>query len=236
MTENRIKPIVLVDLDDTLLDFKKAEAIAISKIFVHFGIEPTEELIAHYSRINQQHWEMLEEGLVSREQVLRGRFEQFFGELGVEASATKAQQLYESNLAIGHYFKPGAPEMLESLRGGYRLFICSNGTSAVQAGRIGSAGIGDRFERIFISEELGANKPDAEYFERCFAQIPQFHRERTIIVGDSLTSDIRGGINAGIKTCWYNPGHRQPSESIRADYETDDLRCVKKILESAFGV
>ena len=228
------KPIVLFDLDDTILDFHKAESIAIAKTFVELGIEPTEEVIRLYSRINARQWKRLETGEINREQVLVGRFEILFKELGLDLSSRQAKALYENFLSQGHYFIPGAEELLKKLQGECRLFICSNGTAVVQAGRLKSAGISPFFEEIFISEEIGCNKPDPEFFRRCFERIPDFDRERCIIIGDSLSSDILGGINAGIKTCWFNPKHKEGEGYAVPDYEIGELEQVPDLLRKIF--
>ena len=196
---------VLFDLDDTLFDFHKAEKIALTKTLVHFGIDPTEETLALYSTINAAHWKRLELGEISREEVKVGRYRELFKTIGVECDPVKATAYYESMLAIGHYFMPGAPELLEELYRKYRLYIVSNGTAKVQEGRIGSSGIAKYMDGIFISQILGANKPDKQFFDICFAEIPDFSLSETVIIGDSLSSDIKGGINAGITTVCFNP-------------------------------
>ena len=225
---------VFLDIDDTLLDFRKAEAIALSKALQDMDLEPAEATIARYSQINRQQWELLEEGLLTREQVLLRRFELLFAELGVARSAERIRDLYEGYLAIGHHFMPGAPELLEALHGRCRLFIASNGTAKVQASRIASAGIGPYFERIFVSEEMGHEKPSRAFFAACFAQISGFAAERAIIVGDSLSSDVRGGKNAGILSCWYNPDAKAPREEIRPDYVIGSLGELPALLARLF--
>jgi 2-haloacid dehalogenase len=128
----------------------------------------------------------------------------------------------------------GAEELLEALHGKYRLFIASNGVQRVQDGRIASAGIAPYFEKIFISEHMEANKPDARFFEQCFREIPGFERSRAIILGDSLSSDIRGGINAEILTCWFNPKGKENPGPIKADYEIRDLGEFAGLLRRIF--
>ena len=182
---------VLFDLDDTLFDFHKAEKIALTKTLVHFGIDPTEETLALYSTINAAHWKRLELGEISREEVKVGRYRELFETIGVECDPVKATAYYESMLAIGHYFMPGAPELIEELYRKYRLYIVSNGTAKVQEGRIGSSGITKYMDGIFISQILGANKPDKQFFDICFAEIPDFLLSETVIIGDSLSSDIK---------------------------------------------
>ncbi len=221
---------VLFDLDDTLFDFHKAEKIALTKTLVHFGIDPTEETLALYSTINAAHWKRLELGEISREEVKVGRYRELFKTIGVECDPVKATAYYESMLAIGHYFMPGAPELLEELYRKYRLYIVSNGTAKVQEGRIGSSGIAKYMDGIFISQILGANKPDKQFFDICFAEIPDFSLSETVIIGDSLSSDIKGGINAGIITVWFNPKGRENDSDIKPDYTIKELSEVPGLL------
>lgn len=221
---------VLFDLDDTLFDFHKAEKIALTKTLVHFGIDPTEETLALYSAINAAHWKRLELGEISREEVKVGRYRELFKTIGVECDPVKATAYYESMLAIGHYFMPGAPELLEELYGKYRLYIVSNGTAKVQEGRIGSSGIKKYMDGIFISQVLGANKPDKQFFDICFAEIPDFSLSETVIIGDSLSSDIKGGINAGIITVWFNPKGIENDNDIKPDYTIKELSEVPGLL------
>ena len=229
------RPVILIDLDNTILDFNTAEHAALTRALEELGIPADEAMLKRYHEINIRHWEMLEDGLLTREQVLVRRFEALFRECGVKADAFRTQERYESNLSEGHWFIPGAPELLEALYGRYRLFICSNGTGSVQDGRIASAGLAPYFEDIFISERIGGNKPERGFFEACFARIPGFRRERAIILGDSLTSDIRGGINAGILTCWFNPRGKENPGAIRPDREIRSLEQFPPLLERVFG-
>lgn len=220
------------DLDDTLLDFHKAEAWALRQALRHSGIEPTDAIAARYSEINQSQWELLEEQKLTRDQVLVRRFQLLFQELGVHASCEETQRCYENMLAKGHDFMPGALELLETLKGRYPLYLVSNGTAMVQDCRLRDSGIEPYFQGIFISERVGADKPQKEFFDRCFAAIPAFDPEQAMIVGDSLTSDIRGGNNAGIRTCWYNPKHKPRRADIHVDYEISDLMELPKLLEA----
>lgn len=223
---------LLLDLDDTILDFHKAERLAIAKTFRDFGVEPTEEVLHRYHLINRSCWERLETGEWTREQVLVNRFDLLFGELGVAVDATACARAYEKNLSIGHYFLPGAQEAVEALSKKYRLFLVSNGTASVQKGRMTSADLYPYFEKVFVSQELGHNKPSIAYFEKAFAQIPDFDPKKALIVGDSLTSDILGGINAGIATCWVNPHHLPKRADIPADYEIEGIYQLEALLET----
>ena len=223
---------LFLDLDDTILDFHKAEQVAISATFRSFGIEPTPEVLARYSQINKECWHKLELGLWDREQVLVRRFELLFAEYGITQEGTPVARAYEKNLGIGHWFLPGAEAAVEALSQKYRLFLASNGTASVQKGRMTSANLYRFFEVVFVSQELGANKPAKEFFERATAQIPDYDASRAMMVGDSLTSDILGGIRAGMKTCWVNPKHLPADPAIPADYEIESLAQLETLLES----
>ena len=222
---------LFLDLDDTILDFHKAEGLAIAKTFASFGIDPTPAVIARYSQINKAHWERLERHELTREQVLVGRFAALFRELGVDADAECCARRYEDNLSIGHYFLPGAEETLAVLSKKYKLYLASNGTAKVQAGRLASANISHYFQEIFVSQEIGANKPDLAYFTRCFARIPDFDPAKAMMVGDSLTSDILGGKNAGMATCWVNPAHKPAQPEITPDYQIEYFSQLPALLE-----
>ena len=221
---------LFLDLDDTILDFHKAERIALSKTIRDFGMEPTEEVLTLYHGINKWHWEQLEQGKVTRAEVLVNRFGVLFERLGLEVDAPQCAKTYEYNLSQGHWFLPGAEEAVDALSKKYRLFLASNGTAVVQKGRMTSANLYRFFETVFVSQEIGHNKPSKEYFEACFARIPGFDREKAVMVGDSLSSDIRGGINAGIKTVWVNPGHLDCGD-IRPDYEIASISQLEALLE-----
>ena len=221
---------VFLDLDDTLLDFKQAEAVALRKTLTQLGIEPTAETVARYSAINQSQWELLERGELTRDQVLHRRFDILFETLGVRRDSHAVQAIYERQLAVGHYFIPGAPELLETLFPRYDLYLVSNGTATVQTGRLESAGISRYFKAIFLSELVGHNKPDKAFFDHCFAAASGLRRDQSIIVGDSLTSDILGGRNAGIRTCWFNPKGKPPRADIPADYEISALSQLPPLL------
>lgn len=223
---------LFLDLDDTILDFHKAERIALAKTLREFGLEPTEDVLTRYHGINKQHWERLERQEITREQVLTGRFQVLFAQLGLDADAYAIQQTYEHNLGIGHYFLPGAEEAVISLSKKYRLFLASNGTASVQHSRLTSANLYRWFEQVFVSQEIGYNKPSVEYFRKCEERIPGFDASKAMMVGDSLTSDILGGIRAGMRTCWINPGRSPGREDIRPDYVLESITQLEGLLET----
>ena len=223
---------LFLDLDDTILDFHKAEKIALEKTFHFFGLEPTETVMTRYKEINLAHWQMLERKELTRQQVVVGRFQQLFDEYGICVDSEQVAYRYEDNLSVGHYFLPGAEEALKSLSKKYKLYLASNGTAKVQAGRLKSANISHYFQEIFVSQELGANKPDKVYFDRCAEKIPGYDPQKAMIVGDSLTSDIQGGINAGMKTVWVNPEHKPHPAHITPDYQIEALSQLQALLDT----
>lgn len=221
---------ILIDIDDTLFDFGIAERVAIAKAYRDYGIEPTEERLARYSAINIAQWEAMERGELTRDQVLLRRHELFFAELGVQIPIQEFEDRYRGYLGVGHYFVEGAEEMLTYLYGKYDLYVASNGVAETQYSRMASAGIGKYFKAVFISETTGSHKPEKAYFDYCFARMEHFEPETTLIIGDSLTSDIKGGLDAGIKTCWFNPKGKKGREDIVPHYEIRDLKEIQKIL------
>lgn len=221
---------IFLDLDDTLLDFGAAERVAISKTFREIGMEPTPELLRRYSEINQSQWEAFERGEITRETVLTRRFALLFAELGVTHEPAAVEDIYRGYLGVGHYFVPGAEDLLAYLVPKYDLYLASNGVAATQNSRLKSAGIGHYFKEIFISETTGHHKPEREYFDYCFAKIENFDPQRALMIGDSLTGDILGGKNAGIKTCWFNPKHKPRRADIVPDYEVDSLPALRAFL------
>ena len=194
---------IFLDLDDTILNFTAGEAKALSQTLREAGIEPTEAILDRYHIINTAHWELLEEGRLTRDEVLVQRFEQLFRE-----------------------------QLLKDLSSRYDLYLASNGAAAVQNPRLDDAGLRPYFKGIFISEEMGADKPSKAFFDACFAAIPGFRLEETVMVGDSLTSDIRGGSNAGLRTVWFNPLGKEPRADIRPSYTIHALSELLPLLAS----
>lgn len=228
------KPCLFFDLDDTILDFHWAEHRALSRAFREVGLEPDQALLDRYSDINRSQWELLERGLLSRERVLVRRFELLFKEKGIHADAAAVSRRYEELLADGHRFLPGAKELLEGLQGKARLFLASNGCAAVQRSRIESSGIAPYFEDMFISELIGADKPSEEFYRRSIARIPDFDPGRALMVGDSLTSDILGGIRAGMHTCWLNFRELPGRADIIPDWEIRSLAELPALIDTIF--
>ena len=222
---------IFFDLDDTLLDFTRSEASALRRALMEAGAPAEQEVLDRYHVINQRQWELLEEGVLTREQVKSRRFHILFAELGISCVKVETvKDRYEKYLAEGRWLLPGAEELLKELAPRYRLCLASNGSAAIQYSRLKLAGIGHYFDRIFISEELGANKPDKAFFDRCFEALPEVDTAEILMVGDSLTSDIRGGRNAGIRTCWFNPHGKPAGTNIRPDHTITALEQLPALL------
>lgn len=213
-----MKRVVLLDLDDTLLDFGKAEKRAMCRTLTEWHLPTDDATLALYSRINDAYWKLFERGEIDRREVLVGRFRDFFAALGVrDTDAEAVQNRYETLLAEGHWFVPGAEELLPALAPHYDLYLASNGTEKVQMGRLTSAGILPYFRGLFLSERIGVAKPSAAFFDAVFAAIGEERRRGAVMVGDSLTSDIRGGIDAGLVTVWFNPRGKAKDPAVAPD-------------------
>ena len=165
---------ILFDLDNTLFDFTKAEGIALAKTLVHLGINPEKKVLDRYSVINTAQWKLLEQKKITRAELKIRRYKLLFEEFGFKCSPEEAAKTYEEFLSMGHYFMDGAEELLEKLCKEYNLYVITNGITKVQKGRIKSANLKKYFKDIFISEEIGYDKPSIEYFEHCFEKIEDF--------------------------------------------------------------
>ena len=224
--------ILLWDVDGTLLDFIAAEKAAVQTLFREFGLgECTDEMVERYSRINKEYWERLERGELSKPEILVRRFADFFASEGLDASkAPEFNEQYQVRLGDTVVFCDDSYELLSSLRGRMKQYAVSNGTVVAQTRKLRRSGFDRLLDGVFLSEELGYEKPATEFFDRVFAAIGEPDRERVLIVGDSLTSDITGGNRAGIRTCWYNPKGEPNLTAAHADYEIRDLHGILDII------
>ena len=222
---------IFLDLDDTLLDFQGGERRSIIRAFRDMGLPTDEAIIRRYIEINLDCWHALERGEMTKDQVLVDRFQILFSEMGISASAERAQEIYEAYLCTEHDFLPEAQKLLDGLsEREYRLFMATNGIPTVQKPRIADSGVAKYFEQIFISEEIGYAKPQIEFFYACFDRIESFDVSEAMIVGDSLSSDIKGGINSGMLTCHYNPKDK-PYDHIKPDYKIKTLSELLTLLD-----
>lgn len=223
---------ILWDIDGTLLDFNEAEKVALRTLFAKFGLgECTDEMIARYSKINVRYWERLELQELSKPEILVGRFRDFFNEYGIDTSIVPAfNDEYQVRLGDTITFKDDSYEIIKSLCGRVKQYIVSNGTIAAQTNKLKRSGLGALFDGVYLSEEVGYEKPDVRFFEKIFSEISENDKAKILIVGDSLTSDMKGGINAGIVTCWYNPYGSPLREGFKVDYEIKDLHEIYSVL------
>ena len=229
--------VILWDIDNTLLSFNKAEVAALSQEFEEFGLgEFTEELLKEYMVINKRRWQALERGEMTKPEVTVGRFVEFFGVHGIDTSIAAAfDRRYQELLGEMIYFNDGAYEIIKDLKGKVLQCAASNGTKRAQTGKLKNSGLGELFDLVFISEDVGADKPAKEFFDKAFvdveAKIGPFALDEVLMIGDSLTSDIKGANNAGIKACWYNPEGVPCDKDVQIDYEIKDLHEVYDLLK-----
>ena len=224
---------VFWDLDQTLLNFDLSMDYAIRKVFEQFGLEITDEIVARYDVINRSYWNRLELGEITKEEVKTGRFRTLFEELGIQNILPEEMApAYQKELGNVFFYMDGAKELVSLLREkGYRQYVVTNGVKATQANKMKLSGLDQIMDGVFVSEQIGYPKPMKEFFDGCFAALPEVKREECILVGDSLTSDMRGACNAGITACWFNPEGKQKDIEVETDYEIRRLEEVLTILE-----
>ena len=221
--------VLLFDVDGTLLDFNQAEREGIEGLLKHFGVSVTEENIHKYHLTNKRYWEALERGEITRDQVLSLRFEEYFGDFGITVDGTEVDGLYREYLNASAVLIDGAIDLLEYLKGKYPLYIVTNGVAETQYNRLAKSGLDKYFDGIFISEEANAQKPQMAFFEYCFEKMGRRDVENMLIIGDSLTSDMRGGNNAGIDTMWFNPFGEENHTEVHLDYTVKSLAELKQL-------
>lgn len=218
--------VILWDIDGTLLNFKVAEKCAIQACFDMFDMGIcTDEMLHRYSKINSGYWKRLEKGEISKEQVLIGRFEEFFEQEGLpveKAEAFNAQ--YQIHLGDTICFNDNGYEVVKQLKGQVKQYVVTNGTYTAQERKLKKSGLDTLMDGVFISDVIGIEKPNIGFFDAVWESIGYYEKDEVLIVGDSLTSDMQGGNNAGICCCWYNPEGLPNRQGIRIDYEIDDLQ------------
>ncbi len=226
--------VILWDIDGTLLNFGMAEKYAIRKCFSLFGLGGcTDEMLERYSNINRKYWEKLERGELSKPEVLRGRFEEFFAAEKIAFLKMDAfNEEYQLRLGDEVFFQDNGDKVVKRLKNSVKQYAVTNGTFVAQQRKLEKSGLRQLLDGVFISEKVGAEKPDIKFFERVWEQIGRYKKEEVMIVGDSLTSDIQGGNNADILCCWYNPKGSRKSSGLRIDYEISDLRQVEEIVRT----
>lgn len=218
-------PYLLFDADDTLFDFPRASAGAFEKMCRLHGIPYTAEIYQLYHTINLELWSAFDRGEVSKEFVTLERYVRFLAALGLDRDPAACNRDYLSALGEGVYPLPHAEEVCRELkRRGHRMYIITNAVASVQRSRLRGSVFAELFEAAFISEEAGAAKPSKAYFDYVRSRLPGMTAENALVIGDSLSTDIRGANNAGLPCCWYNPAGKPRPEDLRVDYEIRSLR------------
>ena len=223
---------ILWDVDGTLLDFAAAEEAAIRSLFADFGLGVcTDAMLARYSEINRNYWRALERGEMTKPEILTRRFEDFFAAEGLSGpSPAEFNAAYQTRLGDTIVYCDGSDKLVASLRGKVRQYAVSNGTVAAQTRKLARSGFDRLMDGTFLSERIGWEKPAKEFFDAVFREIGEERRAGSIIVGDSLTSDIAGANRAGIKSCWYNPRGAENGTNAKPDFEIKDLGEILEIL------
>lgn len=222
---------LLFDLDDTLLDFKAAEKWALPKLFNAHQLPLTAEIEVTYKDINSRLWMALEEGKITREELMKTRFGKTFEYFGREVDGRALDSEYRGYLAESKVFVEGAFEVIQMLAPKYELYITSNGIAETQNKRMQVTGLAPYFKRVFVSEDTGYQKPMKPFFDYVFNRIPNFDPDKAIIIGDSFSADIVGGVRAGIDTCWLNPKRNVAHVATQPTYTIEKLSQLVGILD-----
>ena len=233
--------VILWDIDATLLDFDIAERNAFYKCFEVLGIEGcNDEWLERYAKINLTYWQRLERNEITKDEVLIGRYIEFFTKEGIKHPSLSTEELakafndeYQIRLGDTCVYRDNGFELVSSLKGKYKQYIVTNGTAICQHRKLTNSKLETIMDGYFISDEIGVEKPNKGFFDAVFKEIGHFDKDEIIIIGDSITSDMRGGNNAGLTCCWYNPKHKKNDTSdVKVDFEITDLHEVPGILES----
>lgn len=219
---------VLIDIDDTLFDFHQSSFEAMQRSFAERGLSFTPDDMPAYEVHNNALWRAYERGEIPKAHIFPERFRRYFRERGLDLDPNDFNASYLSHLAEGYAFMPHCHELLEALHGKYKVFVVTNGDAFAQESRIARSGLAHLFDGVFISEKLDCCKPEKAFYDKVFSIVGEQYRSCSLMVGDSLTSDMQGGRNAGIPTCFY--GRREDADE-RCDYVISDLLELLPILE-----
>ncbi len=220
---------LLFDVDNTLIDFTACEKDALEKTFAGHRLELNEDTYQRYQSINHDLWRAFERGEVTKDTVLLTRFGALFEQTGIKEDGRAFEAAYQAQLGQEHVLYHDTVEMLEYLSKKYEIYYLTNGVAKTQASRLQLSGIDVYAKDVFVSELIGHQKPSMEFFRYCMERMENFDTETALMIGDSLTSDIKGGNNAGIKTCWLNPERKKQEEGYIIDYEIACLSDLKII-------
>ncbi|MFV0353012.1 MAG: YjjG family noncanonical pyrimidine nucleotidase [Oscillospiraceae bacterium] len=220
---------ILFDLDGTLLDFVSAEQVSIASTLEAFELPADEEVCAQFSAINASLWEQLEKGQIKKDKLSVMRFSMLLEKLGMAGDAIRMNNDYMTRLSAAAMPFAGAKELLEELSEFATLAVTSNGNQSVQESRLEKSGLAPYFDEIFVSEKLGVTKPQARFFDTALRRLGIKSKEKVLVVGDSLTADIQGGINAGLDTCWCNFTNAENTLGIAPTYTVQGYEQLKLV-------
>lgn len=224
---------LLFDLDHTLFDFDTAEDVALTQLLKEEGVEDIQAYKDYYVPMNKSLWKDLEEKKITKQELVNTRFSRLFKHFGIGKDGAYLANRYQFYLSQQGQVFSGAMELLDTLIDrGYELYAATNGITTIQTGRLTQSGLTPYFNHVFISEQLGTQKPDALFYERIGQQIPGFSKDKTVMIGDSLTADIQGGNNAGIDTIWYNPHHLKNKTQAQPTFEVHSYQELLNCLDS----
>lgn len=215
--------ILLFDLDNTLLDFDANEKQSLLNLFKVKGYELTEEIFKTFCIVNKSLWNKYEDGEIDIDEVLTSRFTITMEKFGIDVSGEEWEEIYKENLKNGAQMIDGAKEVCEKLSKTHRLFVATNGIREIQLSRLEKAGIIHHFENIFDSQSMGHQKPTEGFFNHIKNNIKDFYKEKTLMIGDSLSSDIKGGNLAGIDTCWFTKLPQNENFEVKSKYIINNL-------------
>ncbi|MCM3691367.1 YjjG family noncanonical pyrimidine nucleotidase [Neobacillus niacini] len=218
------------DVDDTLLDFGAAEKSALQLLFEEQNITLTSEIEKQYKKINQSLWRRFEAGELDRDEVVNTRFSLLFNEYGKDMDGELLEKKYRRYLEQGHQLVDGAFNLISELVHDCDLYVVTNGVSKTQDKRLRDSGLFPFFKGIFVSEDTGYQKPMIEYFDYVFSRIPNFRVDEALIIGDSLSADIKGGKLAGLDTCWFNPNSKANHTNITPTFQIHKLKELKQVI------
>lgn len=225
--------IIIFDADDTLFDFKKSEKEAFRNAMIEFNIEYNENYhLKIYHEINTAIWKEFEQGLITQEKLKVDRFKRLSDKLELCFDCNLFAESYMKHLSNASFLYDDSIELIENLYKNYKLFIVTNGLTSVQENRIRKSVIAKYFENIVISEEISVSKPNPKIFEYALKNIKYIDKSKILMIGDSLTSDIQGGLNFGIDTCWYNPNKIVNETGLKHTYEISSLKEVNELLDN----
>ncbi len=221
---------VLIDIDDTLLDFRKSANTAIRICFEKYGLLFTPHVIDTFHTINDELWRKIERKEITKQEMYGLRWVTIFKELGIERDGFEMEALFRSTLSGIAEPVDNAYELLEYLYKKYPLFAASNSSFEHQRKRMTQSDMLKYFQKMFVSETVGALKPAKEFFDFCFNEMGNPNPSEVVIIGDSLTSDISGGVSYGLKTIWFNPVNKELPPNLSPSYTVNDLKEIKEIL------